>query len=241
MTVASSLPVHIYCEDEYGLYDELTVFTDSSGYYIAEIHEDTVSYVRAVGINTYGYHEYFDNITLNASEVNVKDIELSEKAVLRVTAVGTDGSPLDDVYFSVMNDEIYREMYGPYGNATFAVEEGEIHLTASKESYAEYHETLNITEEFSDHTVTMIRMGLPSGLEGHVTDARTGEPVANAQVTVGSIHSPSTQLQMRMVITAHEHGTPCTCIRDPRRSRHTGLYLQGPSWIRPTSRGYDGV
>lgn len=94
MTVASSLPVHIYCEDEYGLYDELTVFTDSSGYYIAEIHEDTVSYVRAVGINTYGYHEYFDNITLNASEVNVKDIELSEKAVLRVTAVGTDGSPL---------------------------------------------------------------------------------------------------------------------------------------------------
>lgn len=184
MTVASSLPVHIYCEDEYGLYDELTVFTDSSGYYIAEIHEDTVSDVRAVGVNTYGYHEYFDNITLNASEVNVKDIELSEKAVLRVTAVGTDGSPLDDVYFSVMNDEIYREMYGPYGNATFAVEEGEIHLTASKVSYAEYHETLNSTEEFSDHTVTMIRMGLPSGLEGHVTDARTGEPVANAQVTV---------------------------------------------------------
>lgn len=182
-TVAPGIPLDIYYEDQEGE-GRLTVFTDDSGLYFIEVPEDIAGAVTAAGVNSYGYMEYRENITLTPFTINTINIDLQEKAVLHVTAVNRDGDTLDNVLFSVSNGDVYREMPAPSGEASFAVEEGEVLLRALRALYSTYQDAINITAQRTEITVTLSRPGLPSGVEGHVTDRRTGEAIPYAEVNL---------------------------------------------------------
>ena len=157
---------------------------DHTKNYYFEVDPSLVT-VHHVGMTVYGYHEYYQPISLTPEEVNIHNITLVEKGIITVNVTNSTNQPLNEASVSVQSESFDYLLYTDTdGMLSFAVEDDDWTVSASHNDYNKVVEYLTVSGGGAYQiNLTLVKEGLPAILEGFITDVTNNNPLANVPIS----------------------------------------------------------
>ena len=151
--------------------------------------------VHHIGLAVYGYQDYYQPISLTSGQVNIHNITLVEKGIITVNVTNSTNQPLSGASVSVQSDSFNYLLYTDTdGMLSFAVEDDDWTVCATYPDDDYVKVVKNLTVSGGGITlvdIILIQSGLPVVMEGYVTDALDGSPLASAWITFWPSTNPT--------------------------------------------------
>lgn len=181
--------VILYFVDQDGNEDSDSYSVGHSGTYYFKVNPSLIT-VHHIGMNVFGYQDYFQPINLILEEVNIHDIILLEKGIIQITVTDSHNQPIAGASVSVYTDNFdYRTSTDVNGMRSFAVEDGDWTISVTYPDYGKVVRDITVSGGgIHPVEIMLIHPNLPVILDGFVTDSVTGDPVSDCYVTIGFLN-----------------------------------------------------